>query len=490
MRRAELRITSGPAAGTTLLLEDELLVGSSARDAGSLGEDPAMSPRHAWLTRSGSGAILVVDLGSRDGTWVNGAQVSTCELRDGDTVRLGGTTIEVAGATAPDASETDARAFRSQFPIFEHVVYLNTGMEGPVPMRAIAAVEGHLQVELLFGRSGVEHWGNLQVLCSRLRNRYAQLLGCDADEVGLTRATTDGVNVVLANLRFGRGDEILTTDEEHQGVYAPLAVQRERQGCEIRVAPFDELAAAVTPKTRLIACSHVSWLTGRVIDTAALKESGVPFLLDGAQALGAIPVDVRELGCDFYAASGQKWLCGPDRSGCLYVRSDRIEDLSPPLTSNFFALADPLRPLDLVLHPGARRFDPGNMPGSTALWALAALDVIEEAGVHWVTHRGPELAAQLTERLLEVGLEVAPRGPSTLLAFPVADTARAVDAFAAEGIVVRDVHGCVRVSVGAWCLDEDVERVVTVAARIAAGRDGRRTVPMPPTALGAPTRTP
>ena len=465
-RRGELPITSGPAAGTTLLLEDKLFIGSAASGPGRLGDDPAISPRHARLARMENGAILVVDLGSKDGTWVNDVQVSTRELRDGDLVRFGSTTLEIVGTGAPPAAAADAQAFRSQFPIFERVVYLNTGMEGPVPARAIAAADAQLQVELHLGRSGVEHWGNLGVLCSRVRERYAQLLGCDGDDVGLTRATTDGVIVVLSNLSFSRGDEILTTDEEHQGVYAPLAMLRERHGCRIRVAPFGQLAAAVTDETRLIACSHVSWLTGQVIDTEALKATGVPFLLDGAQALGAIPVDVRDLGCDFYAASGQKWLCGPDRSGCLYVHPDRIEDLSPPLTSNFFALADPLRPLDLILAPGARRFDPGNLPGSTAVWALAALDVIEETGLDWVIQRGPDLAAQLTERLRHTGLAVEARGPSTLLAFPIDDPASAVEAFAEEGIVVRDVQGRVRISVGAWCLEEDIERVVEVATRI------------------------
>jgi L-cysteine/cystine lyase len=447
-----------------LEIEDELFIGSSASGAGALG-DAAISPRHARIARLSNGAVVVFDLGSKEGTWVNDVQVSTRELRAGDVLRFGDTTVAIDGAAAGDTAG-DAQAFRSQFPIFERVVYLNTGMEGPVPARAVAAVEGQLQVEMLLGRSGMEHWGNLAVLTSRLRERYARLLGCDAAEVGLTRATTDGVIVVLSNLGFEPGDEILTTDEEHQGVYAPVAMLRERYGCNIRVAPFDELVDAVSPDTRLVVCSHVSWLTGRVVDAEGLRATGVPFLLDGAQALGAIPVDVRALGCDFYAASGQKWLCGPDRSGCLYVRADRIADLSPPVTSNFFALADPQRPLDLVLDPGARRFDPGNMPGATALWALAALDVIEEARLEWVVQRGPDLAGRLADRLRDAGVVVEPRGRSTLLAFPVGDPARAVEAFAAEGIVVRDVQGRVRVSVGAWCLEEDLDRVVEIAGRI------------------------
>jgi L-cysteine/cystine lyase len=468
----ELRVTTGPAVGTTLALEGDLFIGRSASGAGALGGDAQLSARHARIVRTPRDTMLLVDMGSEHGTRVNGERATTRELAVGDVVRVGGTTLEVSLANGPHGTgrhrddEANARAFRAEYPIFDRVLYLNAGMEGPVPARAVMAVEGQLALELRRGRSGAEHWGNLDVLTARLREGYARVLGCDADAVGLTRATTDGVNVVLGGLRFAPGDELVTTDEEHQGVYAPLAATRERTGCRIRVVPFDDIANAVTKGTCLVVCSHVSWRSGRVVDTKALKATGVPFLLDGAQALGAMTFDVRELGCDYYAASGQKWLCGPDRSGCLYVRPDRVADLSPPVTANYFALDDTQRPLELVLAKGARRFDPGNLPGATSLWALAALDVIGEAGLRWVTDRGPRLAGQLATRLREAELEVEPRGASTLVSLRVDDAPRVAETFGAEGIVVRDVQGRVRFSVGAWCLEEDVERVAEVAARV------------------------
>jgi L-cysteine/cystine lyase len=283
----------------------------------------------------------------------------------------------------------DAADFRAEFPVFRRVRYLNAGTDGPVPARAAAAAQAQIRAEAENGRSGVEHWGNLHALWSTLRTRYAQVLGCGPEEVALTRATTDGVNTVLAGLPLSRGDEILTTDEEHAGLHAPLAAIRARRGCAVRVVPFDEVANEVSPKTRLVACSHVSWITGKLIDFEALGATGTPFLLDGAQALGAIPVDVKELGCDFYAAPGQKWLCGPDRTGCLYVRTERIEEMSPPPWPNYISLADTNRPLELVLHQGARRFDSGILPGVLALRALAALDVLEEAGIAGIASRGP-----------------------------------------------------------------------------------------------------
>ena len=80
-----------------------------------------------------------------------------------------------------------------------------------------------------------------------------------------------------------------------------------------------------------MACSHVSWVSGQVVDTAALAATGVPVLLDAAQGVGAVPVDVHALGCAFYAGSGQKWLCGPEGSGCLYVSREQLDEVDRPV---------------------------------------------------------------------------------------------------------------------------------------------------------------
>src|SRR5204863_9553760 len=117
--------------------------------------------------------------------------------------------------------------------------------------------------------------------------------------------------------------------------------------------------------------SHGSWITGRVVDAAGLAAAGAPVLLDGAQGLGAVPVDVRELGCDFYAASGQKWLCGPNGVGYLYVRRELISELVPPWPG-YGSLEQGSNPLDLVLHVDARRFDGVLIASPHAARALAA----------------------------------------------------------------------------------------------------------------------
>ncbi len=99
------------------------------------------------------------------------------------------------------------------------------------------------------------------------------------------------------------------------------------------MVPFASVADAVDSATTLIACSHVSWVGGEVADVDALVATGVPVLLDAAQALGAVAFDVVGSGVDFYAGSGQKWLCGPEGSGALYVRRDALDQLEPPWPS-------------------------------------------------------------------------------------------------------------------------------------------------------------
>jgi L-cysteine/cystine lyase len=360
---------------------------------------------------------------------------------------------------------TDPTAFRAEFPLFGKVGYLNAGSDGPVPRRAAEAARERIAIELAEGRGSMQAFRHLLESTEELRARYAGLLGCDPGETAITRSTTDGVNVVLAGLDLQPGDEIVTSDEEHPGLLAPLGAARKRRGVEVRTVPWDEVPGAVGPRTRLVACSHVSWESGRVVDAQALAATGVPFLLDGAQGLGAVPVDVRAMGCDFYAASGQKWLCGPDGTGALYVRKERIADVAAPWPS-FVALSDPLHALDLPLRETAARYDLGILAAGQSAWALGALDVFEAAGWSWVHERAAALAADLASRLAERGVEVSERGRSTLVSWRTGDPAALVERLGQEGLVLRNIPGTdrIRASVGAWNSEEEIDRVVALAA--------------------------
>ena len=359
----------------------------------------------------------------------------------------------------------DAETFRSEFPVLERLAYMNAGTEGPVPRRAAEVARERIELETSGGRCGRPYFEGLMGLASELRAAYARALGCEPEQVALTGSTTDGVNTVIGGLDLKPGDEILTSDEEHPGLLAPLGRARVRHGVTIRIVPLTQLASEVRPETRLVACSHVSWVGGQVADVSALVASGVPVLLDAAQAVGAIPVDVHELGVDFYAGSGQKWLCGPEGSGCLYVRGDRLDELVIPWPG-YGSLADPEDALEFLPKEGVARLDHGFPAGLRCAWALASLSVLEEAGWAWVHDRAATLAGSLADRLAERGLTVMPRGRSTLVSWKVGDAQAEVERFAAAGVVVRSIPGreLIRASVGAWSSEDEVDRVAALAA--------------------------
>ena len=366
-------------------------------------------------------------------------------------------------------ASSDPASFRAQFPVLERLAYLNAGTEGPLPRAAAEVVHQRIDLETDGGRCGRQYFEETMSLRDRVRAAYASVLGAEPSEVALTGSTTDGVNTVIGGLDFRPGDEILTSDQEHPGLLAPLARARRRHGVSIRVVPFAELAGAVSDSTRLIACSHVSWVGGEVADVPALVATGVPVLLDAAQALGAIPLDVHALGVDFYAGSGQKWLCGPEGSGALYVHPDRLDDLLVPWPG-YSSLADAHDALESDWASGAPRLDHGFPAGMRSAWALASLGVFEAAGWDWVHSRAAASADWLATRLDERGLDVRPRGRSTLVSWAASDAEADVARLAGEGVIVRHIpaFGIVRASVGAWTSEEELERLVEL---LAAGRD-------------------
>ena len=361
---------------------------------------------------------------------------------------------------------TDPAAFRAQFPILERVSYLNAGTEGPLPQRAADAVRDRIEAELTGGRAGKAYIDVLRGLAGDLRAGYARVLGADPADVALTGSTTDGVNTILAGLALRPGDEIVTSDEEHPGLLAPLGRLKRVGGVKVTVAPFARLAEAVTSSTRLVACSHVSWVSGQVIDSPALTATGVPVLLDAAQGIGAVSVDVHALGCAFYAGSGQKWLCGPEGSGALWVNREHLDEVTAPWPG-YASVADASQALDSGPAENAARLDHGFPPGMRSAWALASLSVLEDAGLEWVQGRAAELAAGLAASLAERGVEVGPRGRSTLVAWKprAEDLAIEVERLAEAGFVVRSIpsHGLIRASVGAWSSEEELAALVDAA---------------------------
>jgi L-cysteine/cystine lyase len=350
-------------------------------------------------------------------------------------------------------------ALRAEFPVLGRLAYLNAGTDGPLPTEAVRAAEQELARELEQGRAQT-HFERRSELTDALRSAYARTLCCESADVALTTSTTEGIAQTITGLRLGSGDEIVTSDEEHPGLLGALGAARELTGVSIREAPLRRLADAIGPRTRLVACCHVGWMSG-CLAPAELADVEVPVLLDGAQGVGAIDVDVRALGCDAYAGAGQKWLCGPDGTGMLYVSAALREELAVP-RRGYPNLADPEAGLDARMHDDARRLDTPALNAATVACALGAIGVLESAGWRGVHERAISLAASLTTMLAEAGREPAPRDATTLVSFPSPDPVGERARLAEQGVIVRNIPArpWLRASVGAWNDEDDLDRLL------------------------------
>jgi selenocysteine lyase/cysteine desulfurase len=353
----------------------------------------------------------------------------------------------------------NAAALRAEFPVLSDLAYLNAGTFGPLPHASVRAALDVLDRAASEGRTR-EYYELKLDLGQRQRAAYAALLGAQAEDVGLTTSTSDGVVRVVAGLGLGPGDEVLTAPDEHPGLLGPLSDLRARRGIEVRTAPFAELADEIGPRTRLVACSHVSWMTGS-IRPPGLAQADVPVLLDGAQGVGAVPTDVRDLGCAFYAGSGQKWLCGPLGTGMLWIDPAWRERVAP-LGTTYVNLAEPTAALDSAPHPDARRYDAPAIAPETTAAALAAHDLLASHGWPEVHARAADLAAELADRLAAAGRTVAPRGRTTLVTWEDPEPEATRTRLAGDGVVIRDLPGTpyVRASVGAWNDQADLARLL------------------------------
>jgi L-cysteine/cystine lyase len=343
---------------------------------------------------------------------------------------------------------------RRRFPVLERFAYLNAGTFGPLARATTEAMAEEQRAEVERGRAGRGYFERLLGLRESVRAGLAAQIGVPPENVSLTGSTTAGCNVVLQGLGLGPDDEVVTTTDEHFGLIGPLLVSRAR----LRVVEpdADAILAAVGPRTRLLAVSHVTWTTGKVLPVARLREqAGVPLLADGAQGAGAIPVDATRV--DFYTVSAQKWLCGPDGTGALYVRDPGSMRVSA--ASYFGQAAYDLEELSWEAKPGAARFDPGPVPMPVLAGLEAALADLPE----WRFERAREMTDRCHKLLSGRFDVVSAPGEGTLVSWrPEGDAAELAQQAYERGVIIRNLptRGWLRASCGWWTSDDDLARLV------------------------------
>ena len=247
-------------------------------------------------------------------------------------------------ASAQGNSLFHSKGSKGEYLFEEGITYLNSGTLGPCRRDTIQeSIKEWEELETLpvkfYGKFGAE------ALAEKTRSIAAGFLGCDISEIMITSSTTNGMNAIAQGLRLKAGDRILTTDQEHGGGILGWEYFAKYYGAIIDTiiippgennadAILNNLKQNIKKETRLISVSHILSSTGLRMPVAEIsslaRSKGVLCIVDGAQAAGAIKVNVKELGCHAYATSGHKWLMGPKGTGLLYLSKD-VQDIIRPM---------------------------------------------------------------------------------------------------------------------------------------------------------------
>ena len=375
-------------------------------------------------------------------------------------------------------------SIRAQIPATSRYVYLNTGWQGPSPLSVTRAVQEAFAREADGPTAPDVNEFRLHEF-RRARRSLAGLIGAGGDEISLQQNSTEGINIVLNGLRLEEGDEVISCSLEHSSVIVPAYYSRERSRTAVkfvRLSPADtpeeivaRFEAAATPALKLIVVSHITYGTGQLLPIHELSrlahQCGGYLLLDAAQSVGQIPVDVGQLECDFCVFPGHKWLLGPAATGALFVRRELIAALEPPKVahhaSEHYNFKGQFQPKGDTID----KFELTTVSVPLFAGLNAAIDFIGGIGVENVRDRTRELARYATRRLSEApGLQfVSTPDPERVMSGLVSFSLPGVDPrhltavlWERARIVARTVPdaSCTRVSLHIFNTEAEVDALV------------------------------
>ncbi|MBO1346561.1 MAG: aminotransferase class V-fold PLP-dependent enzyme [Hormoscilla sp. GUM202] len=376
---------------------------------------------------------------------------------------------------------------REEFPGLVNKAYFNYGGQGPMPQRAIEAIaEFYHLIQYLGPFSGQVN--DLQESSAlRTKEAIASELKVPTATITLTEDVTVGCNIAMWGMDWRGGDRMLLTDCEHPGIVATAKEISRRFDVEVSTCgvmatlnqgnPIEVIASAVQPTTRLVILSHILWNTGQVLPLAEIVKacksvnSNVKILVDAAQSVGILPLNLIDEGVDFYAFTGHKWWCGPEGVGGLYVSQEAREDLHPTFIGWRGIVTDNAG------HPVGWKPDGGRYEIATSAYPLYA-GLREAIGLHsaWGTaqeryQRICELSAYLWQKLTQVeGVICLRESPplSGLVSFQLANKkhCQLVKFLETQNIMVRTIRDpdCVRACVHYFTLESEIERLVSLIA--------------------------
>src|ERR687893_189079 len=359
-------------------------------------------------------------------------------------------------------------------------VYLNSGGSGPPPHETIrpmpeadALCSGPAYLE------GADFYAHQGATYARAREAAARLTGVDPDDIALTQSTTHGMNLGAFALDWRAGDEIVSSRSEHPGCLVPLHTLEKRHDARLGLVEppitAEKVAEAMTSRTRLVSISHVDWATGEVLP---LVEISALTLVDGAQSVGNIPVDIPATGADMYAFTGHKWVLGPEGMGGFYVRPGLVPDGVRSTSLGYASLSDPTAfraegGYEEHLHGGARRFEASTMSPALAAGFAQAASAAHERGLEGFAEiqRRAGLLTGLLQEQSRIALRSRRPAPSGLVSFEIPGVAakEAAEKLLAQRFVVRFIpepYPYVRASTHLFNTDEELEALAEAADRL------------------------
>jgi L-cysteine/cystine lyase len=381
-------------------------------------------------------------------------------------------------------------AVRAGLPSLSAAIQLNTGTCGPIPAESAAAMTELEAYERDFGRAQPEYWQEALQRVDEARAGIAAVLGGDIDEVALTHAATDGMNMGTWAIDWRDGGRAVTTCHEHAGGVGPLYMVCDRFGVDLAFAEFvgnasdDEIVGQfdrlITPGTKLVSISHVLWTTGLVMPVARIAtlahERGALVLIDGAQSAGAIPVNVRDLDVDMYAVPGQKWLLGPEGLGALWIRRELFDTVRPSFANyQMFETYDSRG--NRAMRTDARRFmTPGFHRPSVVALARSIGWLTMYVGLDFVHRRGAEMAHRAADALAAIDgvtLLTPPDRMAGLVSFRIEGwpAQAALDELSARTFAIArtlPLVDALRISIGFWATEDELDRFMDGVRLLAA----------------------
>ena len=310
------------------------------------------------------------------------------------------------------ASKDDPLGVRSDFPVVEQSVYLDSAYITPSPLQAVEAAQAFAEAK---ARDPVSLGGMLQET-NLMRQRFATLIGASEMEIGVLFATSDGENIVSRALDLKQGDNVVIDDLHYDTTYLLYQQLAEQRGLEVRIvnseaggAPVDAFAEHVDRQTRLISVAWVSHQNGFRHDLAGLADlahsNGAYLYADAIQGIGALDVDVRSTGIDFFTAGTYKWLLGGYGVAPFYVREELLERIG---TDRFGSLniAEELGQHRFRVYDDARKYGYATMGFGSVFQLRAALDYLLRVGVPNIEAHTVGLAQRLNTGLVGQGHDV------------------------------------------------------------------------------------